>query len=85
MRHLKTYESNNNTENYYAIRWLNLPTKKFGEAEGRFKTLQELIDTLGFDPIEDFDTGEFKIVSINEKELTLEDLKLHLTTKKFNM
>lgn len=98
MKYLKTYENNIEYDNYYyAIKWYQPSNDEFVEPEGNFDKLDDVLDYIGsFVSFSSSVVGgeenflklynkEFKIVKIYENELNVEDIKLHFTTKKFNI
>jgi len=90
MKYLKLYE-NKKLTSYYSIRWLNLNGSSnekdwyFGEAEGRFETLDEITEYINPEfPIDKLNV-EFMIVRIDETPVDKEELKLWFETKKYNL
>jgi len=84
---MKTFEQHNSSNKYYAIKWLNLITNVFVDAEGNFENLEEVEEFLGFKILDDLSVynKEYKIVKIEEETITEEELKLWHETKKYNL
>jgi len=82
---MKTFEQHINSDTYYAIRWLSIPTNKFdGELEGHFKSTEEVLEYISH---LDFDSygEEFKIFQVQEKEISKTDVKMWKETNKYNI
>jgi len=89
---MKTFEQHTNIESYYSVRWLNIVTSEFGEAEGRFETLDEILKYIGFDDDEfphidflDKADEEFKIIKIDETHINKKELSMWTEAQKYNI
>jgi len=85
---MKTYEQHNKSTHYYAIRWVSVITNRFdGELEGHFNTLDEIMIHL-FDNYEldvDLYDVDFKIIKVEETEISKDDVNLWLESSKYNL
>jgi hypothetical protein len=80
-----TFEQHNNSNTYYAIRWLNLSTNEFdGELEGNFKSVIETLEHLEVVDFEMYDK-EFKIVEVKETPISENEIKLWIESNKYNL
>lgn len=85
MKYIKKYK--NELNSYYAIRWLNLNTNEFGEAEGRYNTILDAL-LYNFDiediPLEKYDK-EFIIVKITEEIIDIKEIEMNIKTINYNL
>ena len=85
---IKKFEQHTNKETYYAIRWLDLQTNKFGEPEGMFKSIGDVLDYLGEDVVDRMNEVydiEFIIVEIHQSKISKEDIDMWKESNKYNI